>query len=83
MKLYNRHPVYALSHIAFGFAAVWFPLIGVLAVVYQLYQYFGNIRIFPIEGVVKQGNSFAHTSLKLLEIALGYAIGYTVKPYLR
>ena len=75
MTLYDRPPHYAMSHILLGFAAVWFPIIGVLAVAYQLLQFVFNIRTFPVEWSIKKGNSVAHTGLKLAEMGLGYAIG--------
>lgn len=80
MTLYERPPHYAISHIFFGFAAVWFPIIGILAVSYQLAQFTFNVRTFPVEWRIEKGNSIAHTGLKLVEMALGYALGWLIKP---
>jgi hypothetical protein len=79
MALYDRPPHYAISHILFGFAAVWFPIIGILAVAYQLLQYVFNVRTFPVEWRIEKGNSVAHTGLKLAEMALGYTFGSIIK----
>ena len=81
MTLYERPPHYALSHILFGFAAVWFPIIGILAVVYQLAQFAFNVRTFPVEWRIEKGNSVAHTGLKLAEMTLGYALGFLLRKY--
>lgn len=79
MTLYYKPWYYGLSHVISGFIAVWYPLIGVLAVLYQLGQLVFNIRIFVVEMDIKKGNSIEHTFLKISEIALGYIIGYFVK----
>lgn len=79
MKLYERPPIYAVTHVAFGFAAVWYPLIGVLALLYQIGQFVYNVRVFPLEGKILPGNSITHTGLKLAEMAMGYGIGKLVK----
>jgi hypothetical protein len=79
MSLYDRPPHYALSHILFGFAAAWVPIIGILAVAYQLLQYVFNVRTFPVEWRIEKGNSVAHTGLKLAEMGLGYAIGFLLQ----
>lgn len=81
MALYERPPHYAISHILFGFTAVWFPIIGILAVVYQLAQFAFNVRTFPVEWHIEKGNSVAHTGLKLAEMALGYALGTLLRQY--
>lgn len=76
MMLYFKPWYYTLSHLIIGFAAGWYPIIGILALVYQLGQLVLNIRLFPIEGIIKQGNSIEHTLMKLTEIGVGYVIGY-------
>ncbi len=81
MTLYDRPPHYALSHMLFGFAAVWYPIIGILAITYQLLQFAFNVRTFPVEGRIEKGNSVAHTGLKLAEMAGGYALGYLLRRF--
>ena len=78
MTIYERPPYYALSHLMFGFLAVWYPLIGFLALIYQLGQYIYNVRVFPVEGKILPGNSLQHTAVKLGEMAVGYVIGLFV-----
>ena len=77
--LFERPPIYAISHILIGFIAAWYPTIGVIAIVYQLLQYILNIRFFPITLSWKHGNHIEHTSLKLFEIAIGYVIGTLIR----
>jgi hypothetical protein len=77
--IYERPHYYAASHIFFGFAAVWFPWVGILAVTYQVLQFVFNVRVFPVEGRILPGNTWQHTALKLAEMGLGYGIGRLVK----
>ena len=77
--LYERPHYYALSHIFFGFAAAWFPWVGILAVAYQVLQLVFNVRVFPVEGRILPGNTWQHTALKLAEMGLGYAIGRLIR----
>ncbi len=79
MTLYERPPHYAISHILFGLIAVWVPIIGILAVTYQLLQFAFNVRTFPVEGRIEKGNSVAHTGLKLAEMGLGYSLGTLIQ----
>jgi hypothetical protein len=77
--IYERPHYYALSHIFFGFAAAWFPWVGILAVAYQVLQFAFNVRVFPVEGHILPGNTWQHTGLKLAEMGLGYGIGRLIK----
>ncbi len=79
MTVYERPPFYALSHLGFGFVAVWFPFIGFLALMYQIGQLVYNVRVFPMEGKILPGNSVSHTAVKLGEMAIGYVTGLLVK----
>lgn len=78
-RLYERPRYYAASHLFFGFIAVWYPLVGLLALLYQISQFAFNVRVFPVEGHIKPGNSWQHTGLKLLEMAVGYLAGILVR----
>jgi hypothetical protein len=77
--LYERPRYYAMSHLLFGFLAVWFPLVGILAVLYQIGQYMFDVRVFPVERRIEPGNSLQHTGLKLFEMAVGYLAGVLVR----
>ena len=79
--LYERPYYYMVSHVAIGFVAAWIPLLGFLAILYQLYQYIFQVRIFPLEGILQKGNSIAHTSLKLAEMGAGYLGGKLVQAH--
>ena len=73
--IYPKPFHYTLSHVIIGFLAAYYPWVGVIAIVYQLTQLVLNVRFFPAEWVVRQGNSVEHTFMKLSEIGLGYLIG--------
>lgn len=76
---YYKPWYYGLSHVIIGGIAVWYPIIGILALTYQLGQLFFNVRVFPIERIIKHGNSVEHTLIKIAEMSLGYFIGYMIK----
>lgn len=73
--LYPRPGYYMVSHVAIGFIAAWIPIVGILGVLYQLGQYFLNVRTFPFEMKYENGNSIHHTGLKLAEMLIGYILG--------
>ena len=77
--IYERPHYYAASHIFFGFVAVWFPWVGILAVAYQVLQFVFNVRVFPVEGRILPGNTWQHTGLKLAEMALGYVAALLIR----
>lgn len=81
MVSYYKPWYYTVSHILIGFSTVWYPIIGILALIYQLGQLFFNVRVFPIEWKISEGNSIEHTFKKLFEILLGFVIGLIVKMY--
>lgn len=81
MTVYYRPSVYAVSHVFFGFIAVWIPMIGFLSLMYQLGQYFYNVRVFPLERRIEKGNSLAHTAIKIGEMAVGFVLGLVVKSF--
>lgn len=74
MELYDRQPIYAVTHYLTGFLAFYYPIIGILALLYQFGQYAFNVRFFLFELKFKKGNSLAHTGLKLLEMLIGYIL---------
>jgi len=79
MILYKKPWYYVLFHMLFGFSAVWFPTIGILALLWQLGQYITKVRIFAVEMKIEKGNSVEHTLIKLSEIIAGYVVGYCIK----
>lgn len=79
MVTYYKPWYYTASHYSLGFLAVWFPIIGILAIMYQLGQLIFNVRVFPVEGKILGGNSIHHTAVKVSEIVVGYLVGTGVK----
>lgn len=79
MTSYQKPWYYILSHIVLGFIGAFYPIVIILAAIYQLGQLMLNIRIFPIEGKIEEGNSIYHTSKKISEYAIGYIIGKITK----
>ena len=79
MALYERPYYYALIHIITGLLGAWFPIILVLGIVYQLFQYILDVRFFFFEWKVRKGNSIDHTSVKIVEMLIGYSVGLLIR----
>lgn len=79
MTIYYKPWYYIVSHIVIGFIGAWYHIIIILAVTYQLGQLIFNVRVFPLEGKILEGNSIYHTTKKLIEISIGYVIGNILK----
>jgi hypothetical protein len=79
MALFYKHPIYAISHILAGMLSVWYPIIGILFIAYQLLQLITNKRFFLFSMQLKEGNSVKHTLTKLLEWLFGVILGYIIK----
>lgn len=79
--MWYRHPIYAFFHVLIGFVASMYPLVGILAVTYQVGQYIFNVRTFPIEMRIEKGNSLPHTQAKLNEMLAGYLLGMIFQRY--
>lgn len=79
MTSYYKPWYYTVSHVGIGILASRIPIVGILAIIYQVGQLAFNIRVFPVEGTIKPGNSVKHTVKKLAEIGIGYAIGTIAK----
>lgn len=76
--IYVKPAIYTVSHVLIGFIAVWFPVLAVLMVAYQIAQYMFDVRFFLFSLEFKKGNSFEHTFMKLAEMGLGYGLGLLV-----
>jgi hypothetical protein len=81
MVQFERPPIYALSHIAFGILGAFQPIVLALVLAYQLGQYSWNVRVFPLEGRIEKGNTWQHTSVKLYEVLLGFVAGLLLKKF--
>lgn len=77
--IYPKPFHYTLSHVLIGFTATYYPWIGVVSILYQVIQLVLNVRFFPAEWTIKQGNSIQHTLVKLSEITLGYLFGLIIQ----
>jgi len=77
--IYPKPFHYTLSHVITGFLAAYYPWVGVLAILYQVIQLVLNVRFFPAEWEIKQGNSVEHTLMKLGELGVGYIIGVLLR----
>lgn len=73
--IYQKPFHYTLSHVIIGFLASYYTWVGVFALLYQITQLILNVRFFPAEWKIEQGNSIEHTLLKLSEMSIGYIIG--------
>jgi hypothetical protein len=76
MDAFYKHPIYALSHILIGMLTIWYPIIGLLFIGYQILQLATNKRFFLFSMQLKEGNSVKHTLTKLLEWLFGVILGY-------
>lgn len=76
--IYTKPAVYTFSHVLIGFIAVWYPVLGLLMIAYQIAQYVFDVRFFLFSLEIKNGNSFQHTFMKLAEMASGYILGLLV-----
>lgn len=80
MTVYYKDPVYTASHIVFGFAAAYFPvLVLTWFIIWQLGQLLLNVRIFACTLTYKHGNSRAHTAKKFAEFMTGFAAGIATR----
>jgi hypothetical protein len=78
MEIWYKPPLYTVSHIASGVLSFFIPVIFPFILVYHFLQYFLNIRFFIREKEIRQGNSIAHTGLKIVEVILGLLIAYAI-----
>jgi hypothetical protein len=82
MTLYTKPWYYTATHILLGYIAVWYPILIIVVLLYQFAQYGLDVRVFPLEGVIRKGNSLEYTLFKVAEYCLGYGIGYLSKKYM-
>lgn len=81
MRIWYKDPIYVLIHVLSGVVAFYVPAIIPLLLLYHFLQYLHDVRFFGFQGEIREGNSFEHTLIKLLEILAGYLlIKLVVKP---
>jgi hypothetical protein len=66
-----------------GMVGAWYPIVLILAIIYQLLQYILDIRFFIFETTIRSGNSLIHTTVKLFEIFIGFLLGLLFKKYVK
>ena len=77
--IYDKPLIYLFIHFALGVASAWYNWIIYTMVIYQVVQLILGKRFFLFEWELKDGNSVKHTSVKLIEFFIGYAIGTAVR----
>jgi|10_taG_2_1085330.scaffolds.fasta_scaffold22267_1 hypothetical protein len=73
---YHHIPfIYSINHILLGYISFYYYKIAIIFIIYQLYQYYANIRFFFLnDKKILQGNSKSHTLRILLEFIFGTAV---------
>ena len=77
--IYDKPLIYLIIHFSLGVASAWYNWIIYVMVIYQVLQLILGKRFFFFEWELKDGNSVKHTSVKLIEFFIGYAIGTAVR----
>lgn len=81
MRIWYKDPIYVMIHVFSGMLAFFIPVIIPLILLYHGLQYIGGVRFFGFQGEIREGNSFEHTLIKLLEVLAGYLlVKLVVKP---
>lgn len=74
MRIWYKDPIYVVIHVLSGVVAYFIPAIIPLLLLYHGLQYLYNIRFFGFQGEIREGNSFEHSLVKLLEILAGFLL---------
>jgi hypothetical protein len=74
MRIWYKDPIYVLIHVLSGVVAYFVPAIIPLLLFYHGLQYLHDVRFFGFQGEIREGNSFEHTLVKLLEILAGFLL---------
>lgn len=72
--VFNRPPVYLITHLILGFIGYYYPVVLYGTIGYQAFQYIFDFRFFLFEDAIKHGNSISHTAVKLAEVGVGYLV---------
>ena len=78
MKVWYKPRIYVAIHVLTGGIGYYYPPFLFLVLAYHLLQYGLNVRFFIFAWKIEKGNSVEHTVVKLLEVLLGYLIGYLI-----
>ena len=74
--VYKKPLYYGLIHILCGFIAFHYSYVGVIFLLYQIFQLVLNKRFFIFQQRIEEGNSVIHTSVKISEFILGIFIAF-------
>ena len=70
--------IYRLIHVGIGFLSYdRCPLVAVSFIAYQILQLILDKRCFLFQWKTYKGNSVYHTTLKLVDFVLGFALAHT------
>ncbi len=75
MTVYDKPFIYTLSHVLVGVGSVFYPVLAVHFIVYQLLQLVLNVRFFGLKLTYEVGNHWRHTLAKLAEFLFGVLLG--------
>ena len=75
MTVYDKPFIYTLSHILVGAASVFYPMLAVHFIVYQLLQLILNVQFFGVKLTYEVDNHWRHTLVKLAEFLFGVLLG--------
>jgi hypothetical protein len=78
MQIWHKPAIYVVIHILSGVVAYRYPTFLPFILGYHLLQYSLDVRFFIFQWKIEKGNSVEHTVVKLLEVLLGYLIGYLI-----
>ncbi len=83
METWDKPPIYIATHIGMGIVSFFFPVLIAVFTVYQLVQYFLDVRFFIPERQIREKNSTLHTAIKFAEFGVGLLIGYAIYTWRR
>lgn len=75
--MYNTKIEYIITHILLGSIAYFYPLLWIGILSYQLLQLYLNVRFFPLQRKILQGNSLLYTIYKIFQYVLGFLLVFT------
>ena len=79
LVVYEKPLKYLWIHVSLGIIGAFYMPIMWAYLVYQAAQLILQKRFFLFEWRIKEGNSFGHTAVKLIEFFIGFFIGIILK----
>ena len=73
---YETPPLYLGIHILSGMISYFYPVLMILFLSYQLFQWICNVRFFFFSWEIKEGNSTFYTFYKIMQYVVGYLMVY-------